>query len=1178
MTDMNCLVAPLFDNKPYSDLLRLARQGVRDIRVFGPADSQKAHFLFALCSRLDKKGVLITFHEAQARKMHADLDALSAGGAVLFPAGEALLHSVEARSHDSMNYRITALARILSGDFRYLVTSVEAFAQKLPHPGMLSEGMEEIAAGMDIHLDALSNQLVRIGYDRTHTVEGRGQFAIRGGILDIFPIQEDLPVRIEFFGDTVDTVRSFDPVNQRSTETRERVMLLPAREVLFPREDLLGKVVSGLRREVLHLRGQLDRGPVAKEIDRIEDRSYFPGMDKYAPYLLGDQPCTLIDYLSPAKNPAGDPEQTLSGYLICMDEPARIENRLESLLVEYHESCRLLIEKGMMLAGGAGFYFESEEARRRLEQNSVISFYSLPAGKESSEKDFVLKTRQIPPMEADPALLAKDLAGWKSQRKRVALLAGNPAKAERIAQTLSRDGVDVIFLAVPPKELTPGILTVMPGNLLKGFSYEDAGLMVLTEGDLASRKKQEMPGRRKHRRGISLSSFADLKPGDHVVHDAHGIGLYEGIEKVVVDGVAKDYIKIAYHGDSRLFVPAQQISLVQKYVGPEGRSPRLSRFGGGEWEKTKARVRESLKDMAEELVSLYAKRQELKGFAFSRDTVWQQQFEAEFPYEETEDQLRCVEEIKVDMESVRPMDRLLCGDVGYGKTEVGLRAVFKAVMDGKQAAWLVPTTVLAQQHYESFRQRFSGYPMTVEMLSRFRSEAEQKQILSRLGKGKVDILVGTHRLLQRDIRFKDLGLLVIDEEHRFGVAHKEKLKTRYPEVDVLSLSATPIPRTLHMSMTGIRDISTIHEPPEARYPVQTYVMEYDSGLIGDAISREMARDGQVFYLYNRIGTIHEKAARIRELVPEARVAFAHGQMEERELGNIMMAFLKKEIDILVCTTIIESGLDMGNVNTIIIEDADRLGLAQLYQLRGRVGRAGRLAYAYVTYRRDKTLTEIAEKRLKAIREFTEFGSGFRIAMRDMEIRGAGDILGARQHGHMETVGYEMYCRLLAEAVRITRGDEKALAAQEATVEIHTSALIPRDYIPEESERIEIYERIAAIREEKDLLDVRDELSDRFGHVPPEVEALCGISLIRAYATRCGIGAVYSKPPAGIVLKFLEKRQVPHQQIVRLTEKHRGKILFTAGNPSYITCLTRKEDGPAVVRTVIQVLADLMGGG
>jgi len=661
--------------------------------------------------------------------------------------------------------------------------------------------------------------------------------------------------------------------------------------------------------------------------------------------------------------------------------------------------------------------------------------------------------------------------------------------------------------------------------------------------------------------------------GDYVVHQTHGIGQYVGLEMLTVEGVKKDYLKIRYQDGAFLYIPTNQMDLVQKYIGTEGKQPKINKLGGSDWLRTRTRVKESLRKLAEELIKLYAQRAALKGFQYSKDTVWQKQFEEQFPYEETEDQLRCIEEIKRDMESGKVMDRLLCGDVGFGKTEVALRAVFKAVMDGRQVAWLVPTTVLAQQHYSNFLERMKDFPVTVEMLSRFRSRAEQRRILRDVKSGNVDVLVGTHRLLQKDIQFRDLGLLVIDEEQRFGVSHKERLKNLSPEIDVLTLTATPIPRTLHMSLTGIRDISVIEDPPEERYPVQTYVMEYNRDVIRDAITRELARQGQVFYLYNRVRTIEAKAAEVQAMVPDARVGVAHGQMDEAQLEDIMISFLKGELDILVCTTIIESGLDMPNVNTIIVEDADRMGLAQLYQLRGRVGRSNRLAYAYITYRKDRVISEVAEKRLQAIKEFTELGSGFRIAMRDMEIRGAGNLLGPEQHGHMEAVGYEMYCRLLEEAVRELRGEPARKEDMEVTIDINIDAYIDDSYIGNESRKIEMYRKIAAINDNNDVIDIEDELIDRYGDIPGPVRNLIKVAYIKALARSLGISAVTEKKDS-VIFTFADSKKIDFRAIAKTAEKYRRQLLFSAGASPHLVYKKPQVSGEKLADNIKILLQDL----
>ena len=713
---------------------------------------------------------------------------------------------------------------------------------------------------------------------------------------------------------------------------------------------------------------------------------------------------------------------------------------------------------------------------------------------------------------------------------------------------------------------------VESGHLQTGFVYKDEKLVIVSESDIATTRARHAK-RKLHEKGKRISSFTDLKIGDYVVHQAHGIGVYNGIEQLMVENVRKDYLKISYKDGGTLYIPTTSMDLIQKYIGSEGREPRVNKLGGVEWAKAKTKVKESLKVLADSLIRIQAERRNMKGHAFSMDTVWQGQFEEAFPYEETPDQLRCIEEIKRDMEADTIMDRLLCGDVGYGKTEVALRAVFKAVMDGKQAAFLVPTTVLASQHFENFRKRFSGFPVRVEMLSRFKTDSEQKNIIREVKSGRIDILVGTHMILSDSIKFKDLGLLVIDEEQRFGVEHKETIKARYPTVDILTLSATPIPRTLNMSLSGIRDISTLEDPPEHRYPVQTYVLESREDIIRDAIHRELARGGQVFYLFNRVSGIHSRMAQIQSLVPEAQVGYAHGQMGERELERVIQSFIDKDFDVLVCTTIIESGIDMPNVNTIIVEDADRLGLAQLYQLRGRVGRSNRLAYAYLTYKRDKVLNEIAEKRLKAIKEFTEFGSGFKIAMRDLQIRGAGNLLGPEQHGHMESVGYDMYLKLLDETVTELKGEHVTNRAIDTSVELKMSAYIDSKYISDEEQRIGMYRTISAVESPEEILDIQDELIDRYGDIPEETTTLIEIAYIKNIAARVGFVSIKEKDE-GILFFFADQVGLPLEKIGELMGKWRGKLLFSAGKQPYLSLRIKNDKKGDVLNNIKILLQDL----
>ncbi len=1157
---MTNLVNPLLEIDEYNGLLDYLKNYTRPATLVGPSDSQKAHVCHALALHSRKKGVYIAFNEMQARKLYEDFSFFLGEDVLFFPSKEIMLYDVEAKSYDTVYQRIKALDRILQGNYRMVVTSAEAVSHKLVSPDIFRECMLEITMNSRLDLSQLARKLVMMAYEKTETVEKAGQFAIRGGIVDIFSIDSEYAVRIELFDDEVDSIRQFDVNTQRSVGKMEKARIIPAREVIYSADRMqaiIREIRSDLSKHSKKMPGLSHK--IDEDMERMEEDHYFPGIDRYIPYII-DQPHFLTDYAPDA--------------FVFIDEPVRQKQRVENILLEHHEICRGLMEKAKLLPRSQDLYFDYESQASGFDRRQTISLNTINADSQAarSSRVFSIPCKQMGSFQGHIDLLGESLSQWKSRGSRVIVLSGTRGRGERLGETLSAKGIETVYSHNIAATVLPGQVVITHGSLHKGFEYPSIGFVVVSDKEVfgQDRKPGKVSGKHK---GSKINIFTELNVGDYVVHEAHGIGQYVSIEKLVVEGVKRDYLKIRYQDTGFLYIPTNQMDLIQKYVGSEGKSPKLSKLGGTDWLKTKNRVKESLKELAGELVKLYAQRQAAKGFAFSHDTVWQQQFEEQFPYEETDDQLKCIDEIKKDMESGRLMDRLLCGDVGYGKTEVAIRAIFKAVMDGKQVAYLVPTTVLAQQQYANFVERMKDFPVTVNMISRFRTPAEQKKILRDVKAGNVDVLIGTHRLLQKDINFKDLGLLVIDEEQRFGVTHKEKLKNMRPDVSVLTLTATPIPRTLHMSLVGIRDISVIEDPPEERYPVQTYVMEYNRDVIQDALIRELSRKGQVFYLYNRVRTIDIKASEIQALVPEARVAVAHGQMEERVLEDIMFSFIKGEYDILVCTTIIESGLDMPNVNTIVVEDADRMGLAQLYQLRGRVGRSNRLAYAYITYKKDKVVAEIAEKRLQAIKEFTELGSGFKIAMRDMEIRGAGNLLGPEQHGHMETVGYDMYCRLLDEAVRELNGEPAQKANAEVTIDINVSAFIDDHYISTEARKIEMYKKIASIQDQQDAMDIVDELTDRYGDIPVPVGNLINIAHIKAIAGSLGFTAVQEKNDA-ILFPIGSMKNINIEAIGKTAAKYKRQLLFNAGASPYLMYRTAGMNRNQLLDNIKIVLQDL----
>ncbi len=1098
----------LWDETPeYRSLCDGLNKGHPRQAAFGLPAGQLTFLLAALYRALDRPFLVIAAGFQESLDLATDLRVWLSGVPVLyFPPLEIVPYHVVARSPDVVAERIAVLAHLSSGGKGVVVAPVGALLRPLAPPAQWSAATVLLRSGESADPAAIVARLQAGGYERVARVEAPGQFSVRGGILDVFPLPDHEPVRAEFFGDVVESLRAFDVASQRSVGAVAERLIPPAREVVLPPEGAEA-AVEAVRAEmeaaVARLRAMGRDGDAESLRERV--LGHLTGLspsvwELYAPYMYSrpegrGAPATLIDYFQVQP-------------LVVVVEPARVEEALAGAQRQWEERIAGLTETGRLLPAQASLQLGEGEFKRRLAQEQALYCSSLAIRLPGIEPDavYAFKGAQVPVMRGQWELFLEELRGWLGQRYRCCITVSSAERAARLQAALTEAGVPVpVDGETAAQEWLlpePGQAAVVVAPLERGFIAQGLRLVLATEGEVFGRRKRP-PRATRGPEGARIASYHDLKVGDYVVHVHHGIGQYLGIKTMVVQGVQRDYLYIKYEGSDRLYVPVDQIQLVQKYVGGEGRQPRLYKLGGGEWARVKQRVKESVRRMAEELLQLYAARQTLEGHAFSPDTVWQREFEEAFPYEETADQLQAIAEIKRDMELPRPMDRLLCGDVGFGKTEVAMRAAFKAVMDGKQVAVLVPTTVLAQQHYLTFRERFSGFPVRIGVLSRFRTPKEQEEVITGLRKGEVDIVIGTHRLLGGDVSFKDLGLLIIDEEHRFGVAHKEALKRLRSTVDVLTLTATPIPRTLHMSLAGLRDMSVIATPPENRFPVETYVVEYDEQLIRDAIERELARGGQVFYVHNRVQTIHGALRRLQQLVPHARVALAHGQMPEHELEDVMMEFLAGRHDILLCTSIIESGLDIPNANTLIVEDSDRFGLAQLYQIRGRVGRSHRLAYAYFTYRPNKLLGEVAQKRLEAIKEFTELGSGFKIAMRDLEIRGAGNILGPEQHGFIVSVGFDLYCQLLGEAVRELKG-EKAVPRTEPVVELAVDAYLDDGYVPEARAKIEFYRKINAADSLDAVEDAAAELVDRYGPLPPPAENLLALARVKVLASDLGI--------------------------------------------------------------------------
>jgi transcription-repair coupling factor (superfamily II helicase) len=1051
-------------------------------------------------------------------------------------------------------------------DVGLVVATVEGLVQRTMPPSVLKSSALLLRVGCDYVLDDVAHRLVTAGYARCDQVEGPGQFALRGGILDVYSPAMEYPVRAEFFGDEIDSMGAFDLVSQRRMFNVEEMEILPAAETLaqLAPGGVLGLMedLEALRHQLAKKKGTLDlQRTLAEDSQRLETLSSFPAIDRYMA-LVYPEFASALDYFP------------LDGTICVCDSP-RVQEGLKNYLWRMNEDGKALMEAGLLWGEFAQFTLDTQGFAAQLEEHPLCYLDSFLVSQYPTRvRDTIsIAARQLPSFGVSLETAVSDLNHYMGSGTGTVVLCTSEIRAKSLEELLRQEqvkiGMDFALSALPDG----GNSVIALGGLSAGFEYPGAKIAVLTEGTgVPAKKKAPAPKGATNRQ--KLDSYNDLKPGDLVVHEQHGIGRFVEMVQMKVDGVTKDYLKLAYAGTDCLYVPATQLDMVSKYIGSgeDGAPAKLTKLGGTEWQRAKTRTKKAVADLAKGLVQLYAQRQRQQGYAFHPDDPWQQEFENAFEYQETQDQLRCISEIKADMERPIPMDRLLCGDVGYGKTEVALRAVMKCILEGKQAAILVPTTVLAQQHYQTCLQRFANYPVRIGMVSRFRTQKQIKETLAELSAGQLDILIGTHRLFQKDVQFKDLGLLIIDEEQRFGVAHKERLKEMARQVDCLTLSATPIPRTLNMALSGIRDMSTIEQPPQDRQPVLTYVMEHDWSILADAMRRELGRGGQVYYLHNRVEDISLVAQRIQTLLgDEAAVGVAHGKMTEEELSNVMQSMVDGELQVLVCTTIIETGIDISNANTLIIEDADKMGLAQLHQIRGRVGRSSRRAFAYLTYRRGKVLSEVANKRLSAIREFAEFGSGFKIAMRDLEIRGAGNLLGPEQSGFLISVGYDMYLKLLEEAVLEERGESKA-KARECTADLTVTANIPAYYVPAVEQRMDLYRRIARIRSEEDGDDLTDELVDRYGDPPRSVNNLIAVALLRAVALECGVVEITQK---GNTLRLgLDEVNVEAVFALCATKEYKNKVTFAAGEkPALTVRLTGKED---ILRFTRKFLEDYRG--
>ena len=1086
------VMEPLKDNMKFKSITEKISEKTFPINIYGISESGKSYIINGIFEENDNSMVVVTHSDVDAKNLYEDLSFYTTD-VFYFPVREVVFYNVDAISGDLRWARLKVIKEILQNERKkIIVTSIDALTSLYTPKEYYLRYSMIIKTGDDIDLKEISKSLLQCGYERVEVVEGKGEFSFRGGILDVFPPTSAYPYRVELFGDEVDSIRTFNTESQRSIEKVEEFSIFPSKEVIVDDEcrsravqninEELKKVIANVSKENKESVEKI-KGIVGKNIELLNNTYYFETIDSYLPFFY-EKLDSFFDYLQ--------------GYTFVVDDFKRSSGKMESIYYEFNENYMSFLQRGDILPSQNSLLLNKGELESKLENSSLITLSSFLNKSDGlfNTVDIGFEEVTLNKYNGQLNMLIEDIQERKEKKYKTVILAGTRPRGERLVKTLMEKGIFSTYKDSIDK-IEAGEVVITFGNLLRGFDYPELELSIISDKDIFGETRRKRSGKAVRKKGVAkITSFAELKPGDYVVHANHGIGVYKGIKQMAAGGTTRDYLDIVYDKGDKLYVPVDQLDLVQKYIGSEGNSPKINKLGGAEWQKAKAKARKSINEIAQDLVKLYAARATLKGHSFGKDTEWQRQFEDEFPYEETPDQLASLDEIKSDMESDKPMDRLLCGDVGYGKTEVAIRAAFKAVMDGKQVAFLVPTTILAEQHYNNFIKRFSDFPIKIDMISRFRTPKQQKATLQALKEGNVDILIGTHRLVSKDIVFKDLGLLIVDEEQRFGVAQKEKIKGMKKNVDVLTLSATPIPRTLHMSLTGVRDISVIETPPEDRYPIQTYVVEQNDQLIRDAILREIGRGGQVYFVYNRVESIDSMANYIRDLVPECKVGIMHGQMTEKELETEMIAFMNKEYDVLVCTTIIETGIDISNVNTMIVHNADKMGLSQLYQLRGRVGRANRIAYAYFIYTKDKILTEVAEKRLKALKDFTELGSGFKIAMRDLEIRGAGNMMGSSQHGHMASIGYDLYCRMLEDTIKLIKGEIENEPI-ETSVDIKVDAFIPSSYITDEIQKIEVYKKIAAIENINDFMEIKSELEDRYSSIPDSVYNLMDIAYIKS---------------------------------------------------------------------------------
>lgn len=1163
----NLLIDQLRHINAYNGLIEDTINNNFPISLNGIQDENIAHILYGLKLHIDKPTIIITYDTAKARILYNRLIDLKKTEVYRFQNKELIYYDIVATSHETINNRIEVLNQLIENKNNIYILSIESLMMPVLSKQKFSQSILNFEIGDEVNREILIEQLELNYYERVEKVEEKGQYSIRGGIIDIYSPQNEYPFRIELFDTEIDSIREFDSKDQRTIKNSESARVIPSDDILLNKSEkvnIASKIIKDLEKSNLEEKDEIYKLRLKNKfesiVEKLNENIHISNQSLLLPYIKL-QTSNIIEYFD-------------DDSIVIMDEPLRIEQSYNEQRGNYISKFTDWYEQGEIFSRHTKIFETYNKFIENLQKLNIITLSMLVKDDKRFKPKSIhnIKSKEIPFYNHKINVLAEDLKKWQYKGYKILITAGTKEKADRLIESFKDEMIISTKAENLNEEIKSGQILILNTGFERGIEYPEIKFLIISDREIYGIHKQKKRRSKKNKNKKKIETFTDLKVGDYVVHESHGIGKYKGIEKLDIQGVVKDYMEIQYSGEDKLFVPVDQMDLIQKYIGGDSLSPKINKLNSTEWQKTKKRAKKAIEDMANELIELYAKRKAAKGYQFSEDTNWQKEFEDLFPYEETDDQLTCIEEIKRDMESLKVMDRLLCGDVGYGKTEVALRAAFKAVVDSKQVAILVPTTILAQQHYNTISERFRDYPVNVQMLSRFRTKNQQKEIMRNVKTGEIDIIVGTHRLLSEDLKYKDLGLLIIDEEQRFGVKHKEKIKQMRENIDVLTLTATPIPRTLHMSMIGVRDMSVIEEPPEERIPIQSYVLEYNESMIRDAVLKEIDRNGQVFYVYNRVQGIDQIAAEIQKIIPEARVGIGHGQMGERELENVMIDFMNYEYDVLVATTIIETGLDVSRANTMIIHDADKMGLSQLYQLRGRVGRSNRIAYAYFMYEKNKVLTEIAEKRLKAIKEFTEFGSGFKIAMRDLELRGAGNLLGSQQSGHMESIGYELYVKYLEDAVKKLQGFD-VKDSIETEVEFSVDAYIPKTYISEEVLRVEMYKKMAIIIDEKDYTEMLDELLDRFGYLPLAVQNLLKVARLKGASKQIGITKLAQKNN-NLVIYFKNSEVLNSEVINELVMVYRNKISFDASSEPKIKFRIKDGTQREILDSVEQIVNKL----